>query len=68
MAGTHFGLVSTLLELKQPCTYTCSTICDLQVISKQDLDVVLFDFPDVRVTLTKDAQRYLKVLLHNMGL
>ena len=61
MAGTHFGVVSALLDMKHPCSYTCSTICDLQVISKQDLDFVLFDFPDVRVTLTKDAHRYFKV-------
>jgi hypothetical protein len=61
MPGTHFGIVPTLLDLKQPCTYACTTICDLQVISKQDLDFVLFDFPDVRVTLTKAAQKYLKV-------
>ena len=34
-AGSHFGIESLFLGVRQPATLTCNNICDIQSISKQ---------------------------------
>jgi len=45
--GHHFGDVGVLMNRRRPVGYRSSAVCNMQAISKRDLEILLFDFPEL---------------------
>jgi len=54
--GRHFGDISVMLEVRRPVGYRASVVCNLQALSKQDLELILYDYPDAYQRLRRIAE------------
>ena len=62
MDGDQFGDPELLLQCRRPCGFRAASVCDLQTLSKQDLEFVLYDFPQVRESMVSQARHRLHLL------
>ncbi|KAA0160673.1 hypothetical protein FNF28_05372 [Cafeteria roenbergensis] len=66
--GRHFGDISVVLEVRRPVGYRASVVCNLQALSKQDLELILYDYPDTYRRLRAIAQNRAKLWAESKAL
>lgn len=66
--GRHFGDISVVLEVRRPVGYRASVVCNLQALSKQDLELILYDYPDTYRRLRTIAQNRAKLWAESKAL
>jgi CRP-like cAMP-binding protein len=54
--GHHFGDVSVFLNQRRPVGFRASVLCNIQALSKQDIEMIFYDFPDAYLRLQEVAK------------